>query len=159
MSSAQNISRATPHFMLRPEHADHLAQFHIPSKMLEAAGVRSVTDAEARDALGLSGVLFPYYSPVTGEQRGGCIRLGRQLSGSGKYVSEPGCRHLYFPPDVAHLLHDLTVSVVIVEAEKSALALTALAARSDIGQAFLILSRANPRLPVDPRAASGDWRV
>jgi hypothetical protein len=132
--------------MLRPEHAEHLARFRIPPEMLEAAGVRSVIDTEAREGLGLcshrgvdlSGVLFPYYSPATGERTGGRLRLDRQLSRGSKYLSEPGCRHLFFPPGVADLLHDLTAPAVIVEAEKSALALTALAARS--GRRLLVIA-------------------
>ena len=61
---------------LTAEHAEHLAQFRIPPEMLDTAGVRSVTDIEAREILGinghrdadLSGILFPYRHPVTGER-------------------------------------------------------------------------------------------
>ncbi|MGC2284445.1 MAG: DUF3987 domain-containing protein [Candidatus Acidiferrum sp.] len=124
--------------MLHLGHAEHLATFRIPSAILEGAGVESVTDSDARGRLGLNGhhnddlggILFPYRSPLTGERTGGRIRLDRPLSVGGKYISEPGCRHLFFPPDVAGLLRDANISVVIVEAEKSALALMALTART-----------------------------
>jgi hypothetical protein len=39
--------------MLRPDHTDRLAKLRIPPQMLEAAGIQSVTDAEAREMLGL----------------------------------------------------------------------------------------------------------
>lgn len=39
---------------LRREHADHLAPFRIPPDMLEAAGVRSVTDPDSRGTLGIN---------------------------------------------------------------------------------------------------------
>lgn len=123
---------------LRPEHADHLRQFKLPDALLDAAGVHSVSDSEAREAFGLnahhgddlSGISFPYFSPVTGERTGARIRLDRPLSGGGKYVSEPGCRHLYFPPGAEDLLPDVSAPVVVVEAEKSGLALTDFCARA-----------------------------
>ena len=132
--------------VLRPEHADQLARFRIPPEMLEAAGVRSVADADGRETLGLhghqgadlGGILFPYLSPFTGGRVGGRIRLDHPLPGDGgKYVSEPACGHLFFPPHVAEFLHDTNIQVVIVEAEKSALALTALAARTGRKMLFI----------------------
>jgi putative DNA primase/helicase len=137
--------------VLRPNHAEHLARFHIPSEILEMAGVRSVTDFEGREVLGLqgyqgadlAGILFPYLSPSTGTRVGGRIRLDCPLPDGGKYISESGCRHFFFPPGVENFLHDLKVPVVIVEAEKSALAIRALADRA--GQ---------PMLPI---AIGGCW--
>jgi hypothetical protein len=126
--------------MLRPHHAEHLARFCIPPKMLEAAGVRSVTDTEAREMLGLNGhrgcdlggILFPYVSPLTGERVGGRIRLDHSVPDIGlRYVMEKACRHLFFPPGIAKLLQDVSAPVAIVEAEKSALALQALAGRAE----------------------------
>ena len=136
---------------LRPDHAEHLARFRIPAEMLETAGVRSVTDAEGREALGLhgyqgvdlGGILFPYLSPLTGTRVGGRIRLDHPLPDDGKYISELGCRRFFFPPHVGNFLHDLSVPVVIVEAEKSALALRGLADRAG-----------RPMLPV---AIGGCW--
>ena|SRR5882757_1729917 len=93
---------------MRQTHAKHLAQFNIPRELLDAAHVKSVNDSEAREALGLnghytqdlSGILFPYFNPVTGERNGGRLKLDHPLSddGKGKYLAEPGCRHLFFPP-------------------------------------------------------------
>jgi hypothetical protein len=116
-----------------------LARFGIPPEMLEAVGVRSVNDTDARELLGqngycgadLSGILFPYRSPKTRERNGARIRLDTPLPDGGKYIMEQGCRHLFFPSDVAAYLSDLSVPVVIVEAEKSAIALRALAIRTD----------------------------
>lgn len=131
------MSTSTPH-PLRPEHAETLARLRIPPDMLEGAGVQSVADIEAREMLGLhghhgadlGGILFPYRSPITGNRVGARIRLDHPLpNDGGKYVCEPGCRHLFFPPNVANLLSDVTVPAVIVEAEKSALALRVLADR------------------------------
>jgi hypothetical protein len=123
--------------LLSPEHAEHLARLRVPSEMLEAAGVRSVTDAEAREMLGLrghqgadlGGILFPYKHPLTGERVGGRIRLDHRLPDCGKYVSEPGCRHLLFAPGPKEWLSDSSIPVVLVESEKAALAILALAMR------------------------------
>jgi hypothetical protein len=130
-----------------PDHAEHLARFRIPVEMLIAAGVRSVTDAEARETLGikghrgadLGGILFPYLSPITGDRVGGRIRLDHPLPDDGsKYISEPGCRHLFFPPTPKEWLADPTVPVVIVEAEKSGLACKAVFDRA--GRPMLVLA-------------------
>jgi uncharacterized protein DUF3854 len=137
---------------LTTEHAASLARFRIPSEMLEAAGVRSVSDIEAREVLGLNGhrgahlagILFPYLSPITGERIGGRIRLDNPLpDDGGKYISEPGCRHFFFPPQVANFIRNVNVPAVISEAEKSALALRALAYRAE-----------RPMLPI---AIGGCW--
>jgi hypothetical protein len=132
--------------MLWPDHAEHLAGFRVPPEMLEAAGIRSVSDAEARVMLGLhghrgadlGGILFPYFSPLTGARAGGRIRLDHLLPDDGKYISEPGCRHLFFAPCPKELLADTSVPVIVVEAEKSSLALTALAKRT--GRKFLVIA-------------------
>jgi hypothetical protein len=122
---------------LSPEHLAMLANLSIPATTLQAAKLRSLTDPEARDVLGLhragdhSGLYFPYYSPQTGKRVGGRIRLNH-TKGHGKYISEPGCRYLYFPPIPKDYLTDISAPVVLVEAEKSALAISALASRAGI---------------------------
>jgi hypothetical protein len=68
--------------------------------------------------------------------RGGRVRrdypeLGTDGKPRAKYVGPPDLHHLYFAPGVGTLLTDPSVSVVIVEAEKSVLALTAGAARAN----------------------------
>jgi hypothetical protein len=131
--------------MLRPQDAEHLARFRIPSEMLEAAGVGSITDGEAREMLGLNvhrevdlrGILFPYRSPRMGNRIGARIRLSTPLPDGGRYVSEPGCRHFFFAPGVANFLEETRVTAIFVEAEKSVLAITALAARA--GRKFLVI--------------------
>jgi hypothetical protein len=128
---------SAPPLALRQDHAAALAKFQIPAALLAAAGVRSVADAECRDALGingyagadLAGILFPYRDPRTGQRIGARVRLDRPLTGGGKYLSETGCRYLFLPPVETAWLDDPAVPVVFVEAEKSALALAALAAR------------------------------
>src|SRR5215831_20701861 len=117
---------------LRPEHAEHLAQFKIPDHILRAAGARSVTNIETREILGLNGyfhgedlggILLPSLDPITKTRNGGRVRLDHPLQdGKQKYVSEPGCRHFCFAPCDAKDLRDRNIPVVFVEAEKSALA-------------------------------------
>ena len=64
--------------MLLERHKQHLARFRIPTEMLRAARIESVTDTKARELMAinnrptedLSGIYFPYFSPLTGERRG-----------------------------------------------------------------------------------------
>jgi hypothetical protein len=80
--------------------------------------------------------MFPYYDPETGSRVTARLRRDHPEMGAdgkleNKYLSPWGDnRHLYFPPGAAPLLKDTGVTAVFVEAEKSALALTALAART-----------------------------
>jgi hypothetical protein len=132
--------------VLRADHAETLASFGIPAETLVAAGVFTVTDAQARDTLGLSshrgadlgGILFSYLSPLTSKRVGGRIRLDHPLPEGGKYISEPGCRHLFFTPCPKECLADTSISVVFVESEKAALALCALAKRA--GRKLLVVA-------------------
>jgi hypothetical protein len=137
---------------LEEDHAAHLGRFRIPADLLERAGVRSVSDFEVRELFGinghyrghdLAGILFPYLSPLDGRRTGGRVRLDCPLSGSGKYLSEPGCRHIFFPPDSKLALSDTDVPVILVEAEKSAMALRSLADRT--------------QRPMLPLALGGCW--
>jgi hypothetical protein len=122
--------------MLTDAHASHLAQFRISVEMLEAGGIRSVTDPDTRELLGvrgrcgqdLSGILFPYFDPITGRRTGARVRLDHPDDGM-KYLMEEGCRHLYFPGVPAAWLTDTSIPIIAVEAEKSALAIYALAKR------------------------------
>lgn len=117
-----------------------LARFRIPSELLQTAGVRHLTDAQVRGLLGiqgrvgqdLSGIVFPYRDPRDGCTLGHRVRLDIALEGGQKYLSEQGCRHLFFGPICGSELTDVSVPAVIVEAEKSALALCALARRSQL---------------------------
>lgn len=123
--------------MLTEAHAKLLAQFRIPTEMLEAGGISSVNDVETRELLGvhgrrgqdLSGILFPYLDPITGKRTGARVRLDHPDDGM-KYLMEEGCRNLFFPHGIpAEWFADASVAVVFLEAEKSALAIHALAKR------------------------------
>jgi hypothetical protein len=135
---------------LSPEHFTALARFRIASDLLASAGVYSVSDEEARQAgfrlssaRDLSGVVFPYPDPLTGDRVTARLRRDNpDVDGSGKplnkYVSPFGdVRHLYFPPGAGLLLDDVSIPVVVVEAEKSVLAVSSMLTRAR--QAFLII--------------------
>jgi len=107
--------------------------------MIEAAGIRSVSDYEVRELFGmngsfhgdsLAGILFPYVNRAS-RRVGGRVRLDNLTSNGIKYVSELGNRHLFFPPGAWDLVDDPSVPIIIVEAEKSSLSIAALAHRAN----------------------------
>lgn len=120
------------------------ARLGIGADLLAAAQVARVTDREAREGCGirftpganLAGIAFPYLDPRTGERRTARLRRDRpEMDAAGrpkqKYLCPFGdARHIYFPPGAGLPLADQSVPVAIVEAEKSALAITALAQRA-----------------------------
>jgi hypothetical protein len=135
--------------------ADDLTAFErlgISEELLASAQVRRVTDHEARRDYGikfsatcpLDGILLPYIDPRTGRRVTARLRRDHpETDSSGKpqskYISAYGDRrHLYFPPDSTELLSEPSVPAVIVEAEKSALALSALAKRH--GRRLLVIA-------------------
>ncbi len=120
----------------------HLA-LGIDADLLARAQVRRVDDRGARDLLSLNGtagdfagIEYPYRDPQTERRHTSRLRLDRpslKLDGTPdkKYRAPFGDRrHLYFAPGAAALLLDVAAPVAIVEAEKSALALTAAGARA-----------------------------
>lgn len=121
---------------LTATHAEHLGRFRIPAAMLTAAAVSSATDIEVRELLGvhgragqdLTGIVFPCRDPRGGRVLGHRVRLDAPIDGQ-KYLSTQGCRAFFFAPTQGKELTDTSIPVVIVEAEKSALALSALAGR------------------------------
>lgn len=126
---------------LRPADRELHARLGIPADLLDHAGVRRVTDAEARALLSsrhpgaLAGLIYPYHDPQTGQSVTCRVRRDHPEIENGKardkYLSAFGDRrHLYFPPGAAALLADVSVPIVVCEAEKSALAITAAAARA-----------------------------
>jgi len=123
---------------LLPKDLAEFEKLRIPTSLLADARIQRVTDAEARSEYGItgpvthsmSGVLFPYYSPVTGYRTTARLRRDHPEiddgKPKGKYLAPYGDpRHLYFPPNAQTKLADLSIPIVLVEAEKSALALTA----------------------------------
>jgi hypothetical protein len=126
---------------LTPEDILRFQRLGIPIDLLRSAHVCRVTDDQARRDYGmtpngdLSGIVFPYMNPVTELRTTARLRRDNpEVDPNGnllnKYVSPFGDnRHLYFPPGVRELLNDTTAPLILVEAEKSALAITALAAR------------------------------
>lgn len=121
------------------------AKLSIPAELLDLAGVVRVTDSEARTTYGIkgsgnmAGIAFPYFEPETmsNGRRRTSVRIRRDHpeledgKAKRKYVAPYGDRkRLYFPP-TPELFADTTVPIVLVEAEKSSLALTAWAARTN----------------------------
>src|SRR5437879_3619461 len=129
---------------LRPSDIAMFGKLRVPPELLERAGIVRVTDREAREHYGIrgsgdmSGIAFQYFEPSTmsNGRRRWYVRIrrdhpeiedGKQKK---KYVAPYGDRkHLYFPP-TPESFADVNVPIVLVEAEKSALALTALAKRT-----------------------------
>lgn len=114
----------------------------ISSDIVSRAQIFRVNDAEARNygiqfrmGADLAGIVFPYFDPITGNRVTARLRrdkpdIDEKAREKNKYILAHGDNgHLYFPPGVGELLADSSVSVAFVEAEKSALALTAWAAR------------------------------
>jgi hypothetical protein len=130
-----------PLLNLRESDLSTFACLRIPIELLVRAGVERVTDREAREKYGItcsgdmSGVAFPYVDPRDGHRKTATVRRDNPEIEAGhatrKYISPFGDRpHLYFPPGSAELLADPTIPIILVEAEKSSLALTAFAQRA-----------------------------
>ncbi len=118
------------------------ARLHIDRELLGRAGIQRVTHEEARHDFGLNGIgnnagiVFPYVDEA-GTRHTCRIRRDRPDMENGKpvrkYLAPYGDRrHLYIIPGDHALGQDPTVPVVIVEAEKSALALRAFADRTGL---------------------------
>jgi hypothetical protein len=115
------------------------SRFGVFPALLERARVCRVTDSEARERYGfthagdMAGIVFPYLDPATSNRVTARLRRDHsEIDSDGKperkYVCPYGDnRHTYFAPAVGALLADTSVPAVIVEAEKSSLALAALA--------------------------------
>jgi P4 family phage/plasmid primase-like protien len=127
---------------LTPADLRMFARLGIPEELLIEAGVERVTDAEARDygitgtvGHSMAGIVFPYFDPDTAQRVTARIRRDNPEIEDGKpknkYISAYGDRkHLFFPPRAARLLRDADTPIVLVEAEKSSLAITAWAERT-----------------------------
>jgi len=127
---------------LRPSDLEIFRRLGIPDELLERAGVERVTDWDARKKYGIvgygdmAGIVFPYFLPSkNGHRVTARLRRDHPEIEDGKpkrkYVSAFGDRrHLYFPPGAAGLIADSSTPIVLVEAEKSVLALMAWAERT-----------------------------
>jgi hypothetical protein len=124
------------------------ARLGIGITLLEQARVRRVTDTEARRDYGITmsgdmaGIIFPYYIPACDYRVTARLRRDNpeveDNRPRNKYISAYGDgRHLYFPPGAKIMLANPATEIVLVEAEKSVLALTAWAQRQ--GQNLLAL--------------------
>jgi Domain of unknown function (DUF3854) len=102
------------------------------SPILRPAGGGDFSSPATAD---LAGLIFPYLDPHSGRRVTCRLRRDRpEVDAEGKprnkYLSPYGDnRHLYFAPGAGPLLANQTVPVVFVEAEKSSLAIAALAER------------------------------
>lgn len=131
-------------------------KIRVPPELLEEAGIRRVTNREARDEFGfhfngdLDGLLFPYFTPA-GDRVNARIRRDHPDIENGKpknkYISAIyDHRRFYYPPGCQGMLADTDIPIVLVEAEKSVLAIWALLTRTGI-----------PMLPIGIGGHSG-WR-
>jgi hypothetical protein len=127
--------------------------FRITRSLLRDAGVRRVTDGEARGKYGiwwrdlsvdLSGVLYPYYHQITHEHVTCRLRLDNPITDNEgkvhKYLAPPHHKarsHLYSLTNADPWLKDTTVPIVFVESEKSVLACTAAAERAKRSLLFI----------------------
>ena len=130
------------------------ARFRIPAEMLDAAGVCRVDDAQARElgieGRNLAGIAFPYHDPENGNKVTDTVRRDHPEMKNGKpkrkYVFPAGPKPtLYVLPQDAKKLKDTSTPIVLVEAEKSALALTA------------FVERTRPKCGLIPVAMGGCW--
>lgn len=112
-----------------------LAAIGITASTVELAGLRRVTHTEARDHCGikyrsdhLEGLAIPYLDPDDGRVLTWRVRRDNpEVDGDGKpiakYLSSPDRKRLYFAPSCRPYLDDSSIPAIIVEAEKSALAI------------------------------------
>jgi len=115
------------------------ARYGLGPDLLALAHVIRVTDGEARRLFGmtfsgdLSGLAFPYFALDSNGVRRLMARIRRDHpemkdgKPDNKYISESGItyKRLYFVPGSDALLNDPSTTIVLVEAEKSTLALWA----------------------------------
>jgi len=111
------------------------ARFRVGPELLTKANISRLTDAETREILSLNGafgdmagIVFPYISPHTGSRVTARVRRDHPEIEDGREKNKYMCaygdrRHLYAVAGSEALLADLTVPAILVEAEKSALAI------------------------------------
>lgn len=130
---------------------DHkmFAKLRIPPELFTEAGVEHVTTKQAEklgfqwkpshraDSLYLQGIYFPYCDDTNKVRNGRIRRDYPETDADGKpenkYIGMPKEGHarlLYWPPGARELLRDPDTEILLVEAEKSALTITAAARRA-----------------------------
>lgn len=137
-------------FNFTERDSDTFNRFGLSVELLQQNDVCRMIDREAREfgfqfspSSNLDGIAFLYYSPA-GDRVGARLRRDQpdqdpDVKPKNKYISTFGDRrHLYFIRGCAPLLGDRSVPVVIVEAEKSALTIHAMAQR--LGRSFLAIA-------------------
>ena len=125
------------------------SQLGIGPELLQRARIERVDDTEARSRFGLtgsrtmdlSGIAFPYFDPLTDHRHTARVRRDRPEIENGqpkkKYICPYGDRrHLYLLPGTGELVKDSTAPLVLVEAEKSVLSVTAWSER--VGRRILV---------------------
>jgi len=130
---------------LTPDDLAMFAKLKVPVGLLNGAGIRRVTDEQARAhgigntperaAQNMAGILFPYSDSATGDIVTLRLRRDHPEMKDGKpkdkYLCPTGgARSLFIHPGAAAKLKNFDVPIVLVKAEKSALALSALAERT-----------------------------
>jgi putative DNA primase/helicase len=136
-SSQKNLTCA-----LTAEDRAMFTKFKVSAALLDEAGIRRVTDGQARQfgivrpaKHDVQGILFPYRDYATGEMITFRVRRDHPEMKDGKPDGKYLCpsnraRSLFIHPRSAAKLPDTNMPIVLVEAEKSALALTAWAERT-----------------------------
>jgi Family of unknown function (DUF5906)/Domain of unknown function (DUF3854) len=136
MMRSPSASNVTPHDL------EMFLKIGVDETLLQRARIRRVSNDEACELLArpvdvahdMAGIEFPYIDPRRGERVTSRVRRDRPDRENGKpaakYMSSSmDRRHLYFPPGFESL--NASRSLVLVEAEKSALAIQAWAKRTD----------------------------
>ena len=135
-----SVNQATVRGNLTDVDLAAFGKLGISSGLLALARVERVDDATAREKFGIrfdgdgAGIAFPYYIDgrrVTCRVRRDNPERDAKGKPENKYISAYGdARHLYLPPDYERLLDDPRVPLLLVEAEKSVLAVTAWSQRT-----------------------------
>src|ERR1700751_1039719 len=94
---------------------------------ISAVGERAATQEQIRSSVqspwtygsGSERDCLPYRDPRTRGVLRHRVRLDTPVADGQKYLSEQGCRALYCPPLCGDVLRDVSLPVVLVEAEKS----------------------------------------
>jgi putative DNA primase/helicase len=143
MSTSTSASVDSAAVTLNDRDRQMFGRLGISPELLDAAKVERVSDRDARERFGIlgpatqdmSGIIFPYFSHVTGRRVTARVRRDNPEMENGrpkrKYVSAYGDgRHLYFPPEAWSSLQTQNTPIVLVESEKATLALSAWARRT-----------------------------